>query len=132
MERRRPRRPAIPDPKHSATLDELLDELETRPSRPASLAAAHGRSIDTDDRECLRIRDRDGTIELEIRITAEGPRLSMRGAAIELSATRSVDVRCERFTVAAELGVSLAAERGDVRLDAGDDVIVTGERILLN
>jgi len=65
-------------------------------------------------------------------LTADGPRLRIEGAALELVAARSVAVRCETFTVEAELEAAITVRRGDVRIDAGDDVVVTGERVLLN
>lgn len=130
--KRHTRPPPAQPGNHASPIDELLDEIAASEVAPPGPALAHGRSLEVEGREFVRICDRDGAVELEVRVTVDGPRLVVRGAAIELVATRSLDVRCERFSVTAELGVSLTAERGDVRLDAGDDVVVTGERVLLN
>lgn len=120
----------------SRELEALLDELAARADRRTCIPAAHGRTIEVDDDErepaLVQIRDRDGHIEIDLRITPDGPKLQLRGVALELVATRSVELRCETFRVEAELGASITAARGDVRLDAGDDVVVVGERIHLN
>lgn len=114
-------------------VEELLAELEGRRATNPEVRVAHGRSVDAlDDGDIVRIRDPQGAVELEIRITPRGPQLRIEGASLELVAARSIDLRCETLSIEAELGASITARRGDVRIDAGDDVVVTGERVLLN
>jgi hypothetical protein len=93
-----------------------------------------------DDAEALEVRAPDGTLELTIRLTAEGPILQVRSARVELVGTRAVEVKCERFEVAASEDVAIHAGRaielearlGDISVTANDDVVVAGERIYLN
>jgi uncharacterized protein (DUF2345 family) len=115
--------------------------------RPA-LALPSGRSISVESAtEHLTVRGPTGEVELRVCFTSEGPVLTFAAAAIRLESSGEVSVACERFTVEAredlalEAGGALRAEghhvditasRGDVRVQANDDVRVTGERIRLN
>ena len=113
--------------------------------------------------ERVTIQSRDGLVELEVRLTPEGPVLRFRAADIELSSKGDVRVDCDRFEVRAareivhktegdlkqEVGgdaslhaggelsqkarrARIEAERGDVEIEANDDVRLLGERIKLN
>lgn len=70
----------------------------------------------------------DGATELSVRLTREGPVLELRGASIEIEATRAVAVRCERFELAAREAVVIASG-GELReTAAGDHALVVGGR----
>ena len=115
------------------------------------------------DADQLTILDPRGEIELTIRLTPEGPVLTVSGANLELVATRTLSVRCEQLDLQvdqdARLGIGgssqhvvegdhesrvggrarleahaarIEARRGNVELEANDDVRIDGERIWLN
>ena len=114
----------------------LLDQAAARPTSP-TLALAHGRRVVVEGSarapaDTVEIRGPGGEIELAITITPEGPRLRVRAATLELDATEAIRMRCEVFELAAARAVAITAARGDVTIDAGDDVVIVGERVRLN
>ncbi len=131
-----------------------------------SLSLGNGGRIeaeaDTAGIETVRIRDRAGACVLSIRMTDEGPVLSLTGAALEIAASRSLTLRSEELLVQAgrarvevlgdlveQVGgdvqreargtadirarsLALEALGSDASLRASDDVNVKGERVRLN
>ena len=102
-----------------------------------------GRSIECQDAEAggelVTIRGRNGQVELEVRLTEAGPVLRFDAAQLELRSTGAIRAICDRFEVEAAGAVSMVARvvdiratRGDVRVQANDDVKLNGERIKLN
>ena len=93
-------------------------------------------------------------IDLEILVTAEGPLIRTRAAALQLSAVGELSAECESFELNASATIALraphveieaeeqlsavgkrvaiAATQGNVQLKANDDVQLLGEQILLN
>ncbi len=65
----------------------------------------------------------DGAVELAVRLTAAGPILEFRGASLELTASKNVSVRCERFVVDATNEVAMSSG-GDMRQRAKGDSLV--------
>lgn len=135
------RKPNAPPPPLSPILAELLDEFEARhdanpTTTTRTTTLAHGRTatwIGEDPRpDVIEIRGPEGALELSIAIDDRGPRLQLRGVALEIVSAGAVAVRCDSFRVEATRGVSIAAPRGGIELDAADEVVVVGERILLN
>ena len=103
----------------------------------------------------LRLRAPDGRVCLKIKLTAEGPEVELTSVALSIAAKGEVSVACERFAIVAEKSVSivsggdvktraegmieseghaqrLRSRRGNIELDANDDVTLDGERIRLN
>jgi hypothetical protein len=93
------------------------------------------------------VRGLSGEVEVEVLLTERGPVLRFRAADLELSAAGEVRVDCDRFAVQAKNGIlqesggdvvlrgaaaRIEAERGDVEIEANDDVQLRGERIKLN
>ena len=72
------------------------------------------------DGEEINLRTAGGTLELKIRLTEDGPVLSLKGATLEIEATDRVAVNCREFSVHAEEGVDLTA--GDVRVQSGSEI----------
>jgi hypothetical protein len=75
------------------------------------------------DQDRLVIHAPDGSAELTIRITADGPVLEVRSASLVLTAAREVTVRCEHFVVEAAGDVELSSG-GDMQQRTGGDLIV--------
>lgn len=89
--------------------------------------------------ERLEIRSPEGELEVSIRLTEAGPEVRVRGARLELEAAGEVRLGCRRFEVQAEEGARLASAgelelvaRGEMRLQACEDVRVQGKIIRLN
>ena len=123
------------EPKCAELLEDLLDELERRRGQPRSIELAHGRCLELspfDRGVVLQVRRRDGTAEVTIEIGPTGPVVRVDAAALEVACRGDLSIDCESLAVRAKQRIDLACERGDVRIDAGDDVVVTGERIRLN
>ena len=81
-----------------------------------------------DDR--LEVRSPDGQIELAIRLTAEGPVLSLSANRLELRAADAVRVECSRFEVEASDGVYIRSQ--EMRVRTTGDVHLNGAFIRLN
>jgi hypothetical protein len=112
--------------------------------------------------ERLRVELGGGEVQLEILLTPAGIVLRVPGARVAIEAEGELALRCTRFEVQAEtiaLGASgdvavkaghglelraghdaafsaqavkVEARRGELALLAGDDVVLNGERVLLN
>jgi hypothetical protein len=120
-----------------ALLDEMLEELAGRKAgrQQLDLEIAHGRRVEVAPSaggSVLRVRRPDGAIEITIEVAATGPIVRVDAAALEVACSGNVAVDCGSLEVRAAHRIELTCERGDVRLDAGDDIVVTGERIQLN
>ena len=78
--------------------------------------------------ERLEVRDAKGVLEMEVRLTREGPVLRLSSQRIELNATDTVAVNCERFVVNAKRSAEILSE-GDAKVQAKGalDLQATGE-----
>jgi hypothetical protein len=87
------------------------------------------------------------TLEIEISLTADGPVVRARAAALEIDSDTDLVARCERFRVEARQSVDIVSEgtlrtqgrrveveatHGSARVVANDDVQLLGENVLLN
>ena len=88
--------------------------------------------------EELEVRDRDGGLEVRIRLTADGPVVQVRGGRLELQGAEDVAVQCRRFEVSAAEGIDLRSG-GDVNIagreltaQTEDDIRMNGRVIHLN
>lgn len=162
-------RTAAPAPSEAAAplADAPLDlgALQTSRAVHEAVRLASGRTVvvrGDEDGERVVIRAPDGEMELTVKLTAEGPVLSLRAVALSLDASRlSIDV--DRLSVKArehiaveslggvearvlgdqradvqgasrlEAGtVELRANRGDLRVEASHDVHIDGAAVRLN
>jgi hypothetical protein len=122
------------------------------------VALEHGRSLVIEDQaggELVTLRNPSGKVEVELVITAEGPRLRLEAVDLALVASKRVTIDCEdlelrcsrdmsvevggdqRETVAGQArheahATTIETRRGDLTLRANDDARVEGERVLLN
>lgn len=89
----------------------------------------------------------DQTLEITISLTADGPVVRARAAALEIETEHDLVARCDRFRVEARHSVELIsgdtlraqgrrveveATHGTARIEANDDVQLLGENVLLN
>jgi uncharacterized protein (DUF2345 family) len=87
-------------------------------------ALAHGHTFTTaDDLTTLEVRDATGTVELRIRVTADGPIVEVNAGRLALRAREAIELTSRR--------ISLCAADA-VEIDAGGDVRVVGATIYLN
>jgi len=139
------------DPK-DRMIDGLIEKTAaSSPRRPEkTLRLASGRSITADragDEDLIEVTSPDGKIELSVRLTPEGPVLSMDAARLKLKAKQDVRVECEDFHVEAARDAQIRSERetrlesgtldvkttkGDAKVKAKIDLRLRGERIFLN
>ncbi len=106
----------------------------SHPERPSDtpMTTPLGRSLvieEIDDgEERLQVRDATGALEMEVRLTREGPVLRLSSERIELNASDTVAVNCERFVVNAKKSAEIHTE-GDARIQADGalDLHATGE-----
>jgi hypothetical protein len=89
---------------------------------PTTLELQHGRTLVVED-DLVEVRAGSGTVEVRLRVTEDGPVLELESVKLSLRAARSLDVSAEEITLSGS---------ADVRIDAGGDVVVTGETIRLN
>jgi len=89
--------------------------------------------------ELIEVRSAEGTLELRLRMTADGPVLEMESVRLLLRAAESVDIETKDFNVTAERSMDLSSKgeisvsgKADVHVDAAGDVHVTGTMIHLN
>lgn len=118
----------------------ITESVEIAPAAPlmgleARLDLPSGRTIECTDAEpggeLVTIRSPEGRVELEVRLTDQGPVLRFEAAALDLEAAGPIRARCRSFEVTAE-DATITATRGDVQLRANDDVRLNGERVKLN
>lgn len=89
----------------------------------------------------------DQTLEIVISLTADGPVVRARAAALEIDCEQDLVARCDRFRVEARTEaeivsggtlraqgrrLELEATHGSARVRANDDVQLLGEQVLLN
>lgn len=89
--------------------------------------------------QTVEVRAPDGSLEVEIRITDQGPVVRLSGARMEIDALDDLVMRCRRLLVEAEESADISSggkldlrAKGDLDLDAGGDFRATAETIWLN
>jgi hypothetical protein len=95
--------------------------------------------VSADTGELIEVRSAEGTLELRLRMTDEGPVLEMESVRLKLRAAESVEIETKDFNVSAERSMGLSSQgeitvsgEADVHVDAAGGVHVTGEMIYLN
>ncbi len=111
-------------------------------ARPSAIALQHGRHLSiaaSGDDDLVEIRNPGGSVELRVRMTADGPVLQMESLRLSLKAARDVEVECANFSVRAREQMTLQSDgalcisgEADVHLDANGEVHVKGRLIHLN
>lgn len=118
----------------SDVLDQMLAQADARRQNERELATAHGRIVRLTEGDPTRLEvvAPQGRVEVSIELRPDGPRVEVAAADLRVSTQGSVEMACERFEVQARSRIELHCDRGNVDIDAGDDVVVRGERIQLN
>ena len=89
--------------------------------------------------QAVEIRAASGQLELRIKLTAEGPVLSLDGVKVELNAAESLQIKCKDFKVEASESTTIESKGelkiksdGEMELDSPSDVRIKGKKIWLN
>jgi hypothetical protein len=122
-----------------------------------TLALAHGHSLVVEGgqaRNVLQLVDASGAAHLEISIGPEGIHLMVRGAGLSIATTGALAIEADSLSLHGKNGVTLTTDgdarveaggrletvgrsqhirsaRGNVRIQANDDVQIEGERVRL-
>lgn len=104
-------------------LIERTPELEPRPAGAVQTGAS-GRSIELRPagrgEDLLTVRSPEGQVEIEVRLTKEGPVIRASGAALQIGSAGKVSVDCEEFHVRARERI-VQASGGELRQEAAGD-----------
>ncbi len=96
-------------------------------------------SVKTNGEEELEIFSPNGKLELKIRLTEEGPTLSLESARLDLKASENISLQAKNVEIKAEEGASLESG-GKLKIDSEkqmdirstENVKVVGKLIYLN
>jgi hypothetical protein len=87
----------------------------------------------------IQLRSANGAMELRIRMTDEGPILSLRGVKLEIEATDSIAVSCREFAVNTAEAVRLNSggdfevrSAQDIRLKSAADTTLDADYVKIN
>jgi uncharacterized protein (DUF2345 family) len=115
--------------------DASADRLLAMASAPAQdsaelrLATGHVVRADAMDRSRITVQAPDGTVQLRVAFTPDGPVLSFAAAALELTAQREVRIDCDRFDLRTRERIVLQSD-GDIEQAAGRDALLHAGRNL--
>jgi len=119
-----------------------------QPTRSLALAASHTLHMErTEGGDTLRIQTANGMIAVTLQITERGVHIELAAAELAVRTEGEVRVDAGRIRLHGRDGVDitsdgplaltadeqrLRATRGDIALEANDDVTLDGERVRLN
>ncbi len=107
-----------------------------------ALELGKGRTVtiaNGEDGEVIEVRGAGGTVELRIKMTAEGPVVKLEGARVQVNATETIEMHCKSFSVDASESLSLGSEgglavhsTGEMTIESTDECVIRGKMIRLN
>jgi len=119
-----------------------LERSETEQSTKKSLQLDSGRQVlvQSDEKEeLLEILERGGEVVMTVRLTDEGPIVSVQGAHLELKSTETIELEAKKIRIKAQEEASIESE-GTLKIESSkkmdinseDDIRVVGKMIHLN
>ena len=124
--------------KSDRTLERMVDFSQSTHQVPLPF----GRTAEINNKitnENLTILNSDGTVELSIEITENGPKLLFKSTDIDICSSRRINIECEEFNISSKgknsiIGASteICSTEGSVKVRANDDVSLDGEQVRLN
>ena len=119
-----------------------LERSEEEKSTEKSLQLDSGRHVlvHSDERgELLEILERGGEAVVTVRLTDEGPIVTVQGAHLELKSTETLALEAKEVSIKAQENVSVES-KGSLKIDSSDkmdihsqdDIRVVGKIIHLN
>ncbi len=110
--------------------------------RSAALGLPSGRLVRVTggaDGEAIEVRSADGSLEVRIGLTPDGPVLSLKGVRLKIDAAEGVEVNCRDFAIRAERSVGIETggdvgirTQGEVRMKAMKQAFIDAEMVNLN
>lgn len=89
-------------------------------------------SVHTDRQgETIVLRSPAGAVDLSIRMTDQGPVLSLKGVRLEIEATEELAVRCREFSVDARDGIRLTSG-GNIQARSEGPTFIDADYVNLN
>ena len=98
----------------------VIDGFAARPEVQPSVAA----TLEVQRDESVRVQAVDGTGLIEVRVAESGPVVRILSRDVDLEYPGALNITADQ--------IALRAQRGQVQIDATDDVVVRGETIQLN
>jgi hypothetical protein len=119
-----------------------LERSEEEKSPKKSLQLDSGRQVlvhSNEKEEILEIVERGGEVVMAVRLTDEGPIVSVQGARLELKSTESIALEAKKIRIKAQEEASIESE-GKLKIESSknmdvnseDDIRVVGKMIHLN
>ncbi len=89
--------------------------------------------------ELIEIAESDGEIIMKVRMTDDGPVISVSGAHLELKSTETIALEAKKIKIKAKEKVVVESKGGleidsskKISIQSGDDIRVVGKKIYLN
>ena len=89
--------------------------------------------------EEIQLRSANGAMELRIRMTDDGPVVSLHGMKLEIEAADSIAVKCREFTVDSQEAVRLntggnfeVRSASEIRMRSAAETFLDGDYVMLN
>jgi hypothetical protein len=122
-----------------STHGDLASELEPQERRMFLDGGRQVAVVEHAGTQAVEIRAASGQLELRIKLTAEGPVLTLDGVKVEMNAAESLQIKCKDFKVEST-GTTTIESAGDLKIksdgsldiDSTDDIRVKGNKIYLN
>jgi hypothetical protein len=119
-----------------------LERSEEETSTKKSLQLDSGRQVlvQSDGKgELLEVLERGGEVVMTVRLTDEGPIVSVQGARLELKSTESIALEAKKIRIKAQEEATIESE-GTLKIESSknmdvnseDDIRVVGKMIHLN
>jgi hypothetical protein len=121
--------------------NEVPTSSETLQNENEEIKLPSGRSISVkiNGEEELEIFSPDGKLELKVRLTKDGPTLSLEGVSLDLKASENISLQAKNVEIKGKESASLESD-GKLKIDSEDqmdirsteNVKVVGKLIYLN
>jgi uncharacterized protein (DUF2345 family) len=122
--------PRVPRDDDEASAERLLGMAEPPVAeQELRLSSGHVVRADAAERSRLTVHAPDGSVQLSVSFTANGPVLRFESAELELSAPKQIRIDCDRFDVRTRERVLLQSD-GDIEHAAGRDALIHAQRNL--
>lgn len=126
------------DDKKRSALENQTGETEAE----RTVHISRGRSVTVSQEgldDVVEIRAASGAVELKVRITEEGPVLSLEGVRLQMKSAGDIDVECETFHVDAKKSVAIDSQgtlemksEEDLKVESTAEIRINGKMIWLN
>ncbi len=109
-----------------------LDTLTGSQTEFQEIRFDSGRSVTAEsagNEDILEIREADGRMTVKIRLTEDGPVLSVEGARLELKSTESISMQARQVKIAGDEETIVKSD-GSLRMSSSDDMEIDSKEDL--